>query len=137
MKFENKIVAILNKDIEIGVVMNGLAHMAIGLGGDIKKELLRLHDYIDKDNNLYPNISEMPFIILKAKSNEIKKVIAIAREEKVQHSIFLNTMTGGTYLEQIENTRNTPAENLIYYGCTLFGPWDKISEMTRKFSLWK
>jgi hypothetical protein len=43
----------------------------------------------------------------------------------------------GTYLEQIERTRQTKDADLIYYGIALFGDWDKVSELTRKFSLWK
>lgn len=34
MTFENKLVAILNKDIEPGVVLNALGHMSIGMGAD-------------------------------------------------------------------------------------------------------
>ena len=49
--FENKLVAIVNKEIDIGVAMNAIAHMAIGLGTTLNKEILRLNDYKDKDNN--------------------------------------------------------------------------------------
>lgn len=28
-------------------------------------------------------------------------------------------------------------ENFIYYGIMLFGDWDKVIELTRKFSLWR
>jgi hypothetical protein len=45
-KFKNKLVAVLNKSIEPGKVMNGLAHMCIGLGAAIGQEELRLADYI-------------------------------------------------------------------------------------------
>ncbi len=137
MKFENKLVAILNKDIETGVAMNALAHMAIGLGADIGKNLLQLDVYQDANGNPYPNISQIPFIILKAKSNEIRKTVVKARENSIEHTVFLNTMTGGTYLEQIERTKNSFEETLAYYGCVLFGAWDKVSEVTKKFSLWK
>lgn len=46
-------------------------------------------------------------------------------------------MTIGTYLEQIERTKQTKEEELVYFGIVLFGDWDKVSELTRKFSLWK
>ena len=137
MTFENKLVAILNKDVEHGVVMNALAHMSVGLGGDIGKDLLRLDTYLDANGNAFPNISQIPFIILRAKSNEIRKTVVSAREHKIEHTVFLNTMTGGTYIEQLERTKTTSEEGLIYYGCVLFGPWEKVTEITRKFSLWK
>lgn len=41
-KFKNKLVAVLNKSIEPGKLMNALAHMCIGLGSAIGKEILFL-----------------------------------------------------------------------------------------------
>ncbi len=137
MSFENKLVAIVNKDVEVGVAMNAIAHMTIGLGAQLNNEILRLDTYQDKDGNKYPNISQMPFIILKGKSNEIKKTIHAARENNIKHGVFLNTMTGGTYLEQIDKTSETPEEQLVFYGAVLFGPWELVSQLTKKLSLYK
>lgn len=137
MMFENKLVAIINKDIEVGVAMNAIAHMTIGLGAQLNNELLRLNDYQDKDGNIYPNISQMPFIILRGKSGEIRKAVQNAREQEVKYGAFINTMTGGTHQEQLDNTLQTAEEQLVYYGAVLFGPWDMVSQITKKFSLYK
>jgi hypothetical protein len=137
MNFENKLVAILNKDIETGVAMNALAHMVIGLGGALDKNDLKLDNYKDKNGNVYPNISQMPFIILRGKSTEIKKAVLAARENNIHHGVFLNTMTGGTFQEQIDNTAITSEEELSFYGAVLFGKWDIVSNITKKFSLYK
>jgi len=135
--FENKLVAIVNKEIDIGVAMNAIAHMSIGLGTTLNKEILRLNDYKDKDNNIYPNISQMPFIILRGKSNEIRKAVHNARLQQILLSAFTNTMTGGTYKEQLENTSQTIEEQLVYYGAVFFGSSDKVAQITKKFSLYK
>ena len=136
-KFENKLVAVLNKSIEPGKVMNALAHMCMGLGAAIGKEALRLTDYQDADGNAHPHISEIPFIILSENSNKIRKL----REEAINNNIIFNdftdTMTVGTYQEQIERTKQVKREDLIYFGIVLFGEWDKVTELTRKFSLWR
>ncbi|HQS83760.1 MAG: hypothetical protein B7Y25_02370 [Alphaproteobacteria bacterium 16-39-46] len=137
MSFENKLVALVNKDIEIGVAMNAVAHMTLGFGSEIKKELLRLNDYEDKDGNLYPNISQMPFMILRGKSNEIRKAVQASKEQHIKFGVFLNTMTGGTYQEQLDNTKQTSEEQLIYYGAVLFGPWEAVSLITKRFSLYR
>lgn len=137
MNFDNKLVGILNKDVEPGVVLNALAHMSLGLGAEVGKSPLRLNDYKDAKGNVYPNISQIPFIILRGKSGEIHKTIEKAKEHRILHSVFLNTMTGGTYLEQLARTAESQEEALTYYGCVLFGEWATVSEMTRKFSLWK
>lgn len=135
--FENKLVAVMNEKIEPGVIMNALAHMCIGFGAEIGKEPLRLTDYVDADGSSHPFISEMPFMILKANSNKIRGLRQSAKAAGIKCVDFLETMTVGTYVEQIERTKGLKDEDLVYFGIVLFGPWATVSELTRKFSLWK
>src|ERR1700730_2451257 len=127
--FSNKLVAVMNEKIEPGVIMNALAHMCIGFGSEIGKEPLRLTNYVDANGGSHPSISEMPFMILKANSNKIKGLRQASKAEGIQFVDFANTMTIGTYLEQIERTKQTKDEELIYYGIVLFGDWNKVSEL--------
>jgi hypothetical protein len=127
----------MNEKIETGVIMNALGHMCIGFGSDIGKAHLRLTNYLDANGRNHPNISEMPFVILKANTNKIRALRLLALEHKVLFVDFTNTMTVGTYTEQIERTKQTPEADLFYYGIVMFGEWAKVSELTRKFSLWK
>jgi hypothetical protein len=137
MSFENKLVAVLNKSVEPGIVMNALAHASIGLGAKIGPQALCLDTYIAKDGFRYGNISQMPFMILAANSNKIRGLYEWALEKGVMHTVFLETMTGGTYREQLERTSNSLHLDLNFYGIVAFGPWDIVTEATRKFSLWK
>lgn len=84
--FKNKLVAVLNKSIEPGKIMNALAHMCIGLGSAIGQEQLRLTNYQDADEGSHPYISEIPFIILAENSNKIKKL----RQEVIENNILFN-----------------------------------------------
>ena len=136
-QYKNKLVAVLNKSIEHGKVMNALAHMCIGLGAVIGKEELRLTDYKDADGNSHPHISELPFIILSENSNKIRKLRNEAVTNNIIFNDFTDTMTIGTYKEQIERTLQVKDENLVYYGIVLFGDWDKVTELTKKYSLWR
>lgn len=136
--FEKKLVAVLNGKVEPGVVMNALAHMCIGFGAKIGEEALRLTDYIDADGNIHPHISEMPFIILKAKnSNKIGALRTAAMEAEIDCVDFTDTMTIGSYKEQLERTKETKEDELTYFGIVLFGGWDKVCELTKKFSLFQ
>ena len=137
MLLTHKLVALLNKDLPVGVVMNALAHATIGLGAQIGKQDLMLDDYQDQNGNIYPNISKMPFIILRGKSGEIRKTLIAAKEQELAHGVFINTMTGGTYQEQLANTLVTLEEQLIYYCIVLFGPVETVNSLTKKFSLWR
>lgn len=135
--FDNKLVAVMNEKIEPGIIMNALAHMCIGFGSEIGKDPLRLTNYVDADSGSHPSISEMPFMILKANSNKIRGLRQAALQEGIKFVDFTDTMTIGTYIEQIERTKQTKDEELVYYGIVLFGNWGKVSDLTRKFSLWK
>ncbi|STY78944.1 Uncharacterized protein conserved in bacteria [Legionella wadsworthii] len=135
--FKNKLVAVLNKRIEPGKVMNALAHMCIGLGAVIGEKELRLTNYRDADGGSHPYISEIPFIILCENSNKIRTLRQNALEKNVLFNDFTDTMTVGTYQEQIERTGQVKENDLIYYGIVLFGDWDVVTELTRKCSLWR
>ena len=135
--FANKLVAVMNEKIEPGIIMNALAHMCIGFGSEIGKEPLRLTNYIDADGGSHSSISEMPFMILQANSNKIRALRQAAQQAGIKCVDFTNTMTIGTFEEQLERTKQIKEADLIYYGSVLFGDWAKVSELTRKFSLWK
>lgn len=135
--FPNKLVAVLNKSIEPGKVMNALAHMCIGLGSGIGRKDLRLSNYHDANGGSHPYISEIPFIILSENSNKIRKIRQAALAEHILLNDFTDTMTVGTYKEQLERTAKTNEEDLVYYGIVLFGDWTKVTELTKKCSLWR
>ncbi|MGE3317812.1 MAG: DUF2000 domain-containing protein [Candidatus Berkiella sp.] len=135
--FKNKLVAVLNKKIEPGRLMNALAHMCMGLGSSIGMEPLQLTNYQDADGNSHPHISEIPFIILGENSNKIRKLKEEAIANHILFNDFTDTMTVGTFKEQIARTKETKEADLIYFGIVLFGDWDKVTELTRRFSLWK
>ncbi|MDP1836750.1 MAG: DUF2000 domain-containing protein [Chlamydiales bacterium] len=135
--FPKKLVAIMNEKIEPGVLMNALAHMCIGFGAHLGAEALQLIDYIDADGNRHPNISKMPFIILKANSNKIRNLRISSVQEGIEYAVFTNTMTIGSWQDQVEKTKITKELDLNYYGIVLFGDWAKVTELTKKFSLLK
>lgn len=134
-----RFIAILNKKIEIGRLMNALGHITAGLsGGSEKAEQMCFLQYQDKEGGIHPNISHFPFIVLKAdNSNKIRKVRNECIARNIPFSDFTSTMTLGTSKEQLEATQKTPEEALEYYAIALFGSTDELREFTGKFSLYK
>lgn len=134
-----RFVAILNKKIETGRLMNALGHMTAGLaGGYNKSEEMCFLQYEDKDNGSHPNISHFPFIVLAAEnSNQIRNVRKEALARNIPFTDFTSTMTVGTSKEQQDATRETSEADLEYWGICLFGLTSELREMTKKFSLYK
>ncbi len=132
-----KFVAVLNKKVEVGKLMNALGHMTAGLAGGFGKgDEMNFLEYVDKDGGIHPKISHFPFIVLKAEnSNQIRKI----RNEALQRSIlcndFTSTMTVGTSDDQLERTKNTAEVELEYWGICMFGNSNELKEFTGKFSL--
>lgn len=134
-----KFVAILNKKIGTGKLMNALGHMAAGLAGGsgMQNEMFFL-EYKDKDNGRHPNISHFPFIVLQSdNSNKIRNARNEALKRKIPFTDFTSTMTVGTSEKQIQATKETPESGLEYYGICLFGTTSELKEFTGKFSLFR
>lgn len=134
-----RFIAVLNKKVEPGRVMNALGHITAGLaGGSGLGEEMCFLQYEDKDGGAHPNISHYPFIILKAdNSNKIRKVRNECVERNIPFSDFTSTMTVGTSEEQQQATANTPEEELEYWGIVMFGETEELREFTGKFSLYR
>ncbi len=134
-----RFIAILNKKVEIGRLLNALGHMTAGLaGGSEDPSKMCFLQYEDKDKGIHPNISHFPFIVLKAEnSNQIRTVRNEAIRRGMKFTDFTSTMTIGTSEEQQNNTRETTEIDLEYYGICLFGSTAELKEFTGKFSLFR
>jgi hypothetical protein len=134
-----RFIAVLNKKVEIGKLMNALGHMTAGLAGKVgNPQNMCFLDYEDKEKGVHPGISHFPFIVLKAdNSNKIRTVRNLAKEKKIIFTDFTSTMTIGTSEEQINTTKDTSETELEYYGIVLFGSTTTLKEITGNFSLFK
>ena len=133
----DKFIAVLNKKIPTGNLMNAIGHMSVGLVTlfeDLKP--LRLQTYIDKSGTEHKNISDNPYIVLKAdNSNQIRTLRNMLIEKNIKFVDFINTMTEGTFVEQHKRTNETPEAELEYFGICFFMDGVESRELTKKFSL--
>ena len=135
----HKFVAVLNKKIPTGKLMNALGHMTAGFAAAYPDQAeLRFDNYVDADGGAHPHISDNPYIVLQAdNSNKIRVFRQALSEARLPFVDFTSTMTEGTYADQQARTKQTPEAELEYYGVVTFGEIAKMSELTRKFSLWR
>ena len=137
---EHKFVVVLNKKIDHGIAINAASHMVAALMSKANgetREQMKFVDYVDGDGQIHC-VSGLSLIVLRAdNSNKIRKARSMAIENRLLHVDFTESMTGDTYVEQMERTANTPEKDLNYYGLCLFGLKEKIDSITLKFSLWR
>ncbi len=135
----HKFVVLLNKKIESGVAMNAAAHMSACLvseASESERENMMFINYIDADGNPHRS-SGLSLIVLKAdNSNKIRIAREAAKEKDILLVDFLQSMTGDTYIEQLERTSQLKESALEYFGLCLFGKKEDIDPITRKFSTW-
>jgi len=135
----HKFVAVLNKKVPVGNLMNALGHMTAGLAASYSDVAeMRFDTYTDRDGGEHKNISDNPFIVLQAdNSNKLRTLRQALIDEGVHFTDFTSTMTVGNYAEQQERTAQTPEVELEYWGVAMFGEAEKLSQLTKKFSLWR
>ncbi len=135
----HKFIAVLNKKIPVGNLMNALGHMSAGFAAAYPDQaVMRFDNYADADGNAHPSISDNPFIVLQAdNSNKIRAFRQALADAGIPFVDFTSTMTVGTYAEQQERTKATPEAELEYYGIVTFGEIEQLSTLTKKFSLWR
>jgi len=134
----HKFVAVLNKKIEPGKLMNALAHASVVLGELCPDKVnMRISNYADKDGNDH-FCSDNPYIILAAdNSNKIRTLRTELIRNGVCFTDFTHSMTIGSYQEQKDRTKTIPEAELEYYVIAMFGEMELLSTLTKKFSLWK
>ncbi|MGF7229663.1 MAG: DUF2000 domain-containing protein [Candidatus Saccharibacteria bacterium] len=134
----HKFVAVLNKKIPEGRLMNALAHATAGLSATYPEvAAMRFDNYEDKSGNIHQSISDNPFIILRAdNSNKLRALRQQLVEQDICFTDFVDTMTEGTYTEQQERTKNTNEEDLEYFAVVMFGENEVLNVLNKKFSLW-
>jgi len=138
LTLDKKFVAVLDKNLSIGIAFNTLAHLAL-IAGRNSENYLGKEKITDASNITHLGFSKYPFIILKSDSQKIKNIVNSAKnDDKVLIIDFPEqAYTEYTDEELVEALSKTKNENLKYYGLALFGNKENIDKYTKNLELWK
>ncbi|MGF6413976.1 DUF2000 family protein [Paraburkholderia sp. MM5482-R1] len=124
------IFAFVAADKPFGIVANALAHASVGLA--VKMRRLNIApEFLDASQDATINASATGGgVKVRACSQaEIRRY----REEAVRANLpfvdFVDTMTGDTYVEQLEKTKTRAERELQYYSLVVVGPESQFPEI--------
>ena len=139
MKYDDKkIVGIIATNVEPGVALNIIGHLAIAIGKYSGNEIMGKSVITDKSNINHMGISKFPFIVTKVKAGKLKTAIESAKANPNLMVAdyprdMLDTRTDDELVASIESKDN---EQLEYLGAIIYGNTNDVNEITGKFQLW-
>jgi len=135
---ERKFVAVLKSDLEIGVALNVVGHLAVSISNHVNGHM-GLSPLVDNSGIYHLGIAKYPFIITKAKQTKIRAAIEKARnDDRIVFADYPRQMLEtGHDNELVESISKADEASLDYLGAVFYGPSDAVNEITGKFSLFK
>lgn len=135
-----KIVVVLASNLDIGVALNVVGHMAIALGAHCSDDdLMGRAQLIDASGKAHTGISKYPVIITKIKQGKLRRVLEDARTKPGMFIVDYpaQMLTTGHDDELAESIAGVEEAQISYLGFLLYGDRKTIDELTGRFTLWK
>ncbi len=136
--FLKKVAIVVRKDLPQWQVLNAIAHTSAYAGNVMNTSFGTGDFFITKDKVAYPRNSQYPFIILTATHKDLQALLPVVRVARLPYLCFFREMIETNDDSEIEKILMAKeAKDLEYLGIGIFGEKEKVSELTKKFSLYK
>lgn len=134
-----KIVIVLAANLNSGIALNVVGHMALALGAQGESELLGRSRLLDASGVEHAGISRYPLIITKTSAGKLKRLIEQARQQNDLRMVDFpeQMLTTGHDDELAASLASVKQEELTYLGVLLYGDAAILNNLTGKFSLWQ
>ncbi len=136
--FSNRIVIVINKDLENWQISNTVAHISAYLGNKLNKNFSTGGHFVTKDGKNHPRNTQYPIIVLTADPGQMQNFMEKVRESGLEYHGFIKEMIQTTDDTEIEKILSEKTDSEIeYLGIGLFGENETLKKLTNKFSLFK
>jgi hypothetical protein len=134
-----KTVAVLAANLEPGVAMNVLGHLAVSIGAYSDDQLMGRAQLVDASGVAHVGISRYPVIVTKAKTTLLRRLVEAARQETAVLLVdspeqMLSTGHDDDLAAALARVKE---KDVKYLGAIVYGDKEVISKLTGRFSLWK
>jgi hypothetical protein len=132
-----KFVAVLNRKQPLVVLLNGLAHLALGICRD-SDDNVSLSRFNDMEGKAVAHLSDYPFIVLSSRNGDRlrdfhKKLVNAG----LPCNAFVTRMIEGEVEEQMNDISNSSLDDLDYVAVVAFGDDETLRDLTKQFSLFR
>ena len=136
---DKKIVAVLAANLEMGIAVNVIGHLAISIGAYAEDGLMGRPVLLDKSGTEHVGIAKYPFIITKVKPGRLKKFVEEARVKKELFLVdypaqMLSTAHDDELAEELSKTETA---DIQYLGAIIYGDSQIVSALTGRFTLYR
>ena len=136
--FSNKVVIVLNKELDQWQILNTVAHISAYIGNRLKDEFDTGEFFVTKDGVKHPRNSQYAIVVLRAKPGQLPNLMVKVRESGLLFHGFIREMIETTNDEEIINILASKTDSEIeYLGIGIFGPKEKVDVLTKNYQLWR
>lgn len=133
---EKKIVAVINKDLSVGLAMNALGHMAFAIGSYSDNLMMGAHKYIDASGNSYNGISKYPFMVLQATQEQIEQIAKKSDEKDVTTVKYTQEMFDTDTDDELKEAIMNNSKPVIH-AIVVSGDKKPVNSLTGSFGLYR
>ncbi len=135
--FGQKIAIVVREDLLSWQAMNTIAHIS-GYLGNKNTTFLSDEYFVTDDGIRHPRNSQYAIIVLKNSEKGLRRLMQRVRESGLLYHGFIREMIETTDDGEIQQILTTKKDSEIeYFGIGIFGPIEKVQELTQGMSLWK
>ncbi|MDM0088661.1 MULTISPECIES: DUF2000 family protein [unclassified Variovorax] len=132
-----KTVLVLNAEFPITVLLNAVAHVALGLRDAHGAENWRFLDYPSPAFGANSRISEYPVIVLRCKrSASLEKLVMQLKTAGIAHNVFMESMLGSSATEQQRRTLEATPGSVRIVCVSLVGEETEIRPFIKSHTLY-
>lgn len=136
--FAQKLVIVIDNNLPGWQIMNTSAHAAAFLGNKMESPFDTGKFFQTKDGVNHPRNSQYGIVTLAATKKELKELMDQVRKSDLLYIGYIPEMMEATNDQKLAKmVAKKRDEEIEYTGIGIFGPKEKVDQLTKKFVLWK
>lgn len=128
---------VLNRQMAVGVQLNALGHVAVGLAHQAPTPDQAMRHFVDAAGTFVGLMSDHPLIVLAGpNSGKLRQAYEAAREASLLCNAFVLDMKDGQPVDQETVIRCKTGAELEFVAVGCWGEPDAVRQVFRRFSLY-